>query len=89
MIILVSIYKATVTSDNFVKTYNRSKRQSFKKRWYGYCISFRIENPKYVPCEAIRDSSSSSNTSDSSNSNLFYADYPVNISLKTLYMKLS
>ena len=68
---LKTLYKATVTSDNCVKTYIGSTGQSFKKRWYGHCFSFRIENPKCIPCKAIRDSTSSSNSSDSSNSNLF------------------
>ena len=64
-------YKATVTSYNCVKTYIRSTGQSFKKRWYGL---FRIANSKCIPCKAIRDSTSSSNSRDSrdsSNSNLF------------------
>ena len=65
------IYKATVFSDNFVKTCIGSTVQYFKKRWYGHCFSFRIENPNCISCKAIRDCTSSSNSRDSSNSKLF------------------
>ena len=65
------IYKATVTSDNCVKTYIGSKGKSFKKMLYGHCFLFRIENSTCIPCKSIRDSTSSSNSTNSSSSNLF------------------
>ena len=64
------IYKATVTY-SCIKTYIGSTGRSFKKRWYGHCFSFRIENSKCIPCKSIRESASSSSSNNSSNSNLF------------------
>ena len=55
------IHIVIVTLDKCVKTYVGSTRQSLKKRLYGYYFSFRIENPKGIPCKANRDSTTSSN----------------------------